>query len=73
MRGEHIIIEAHIAHVLHTWALAGVGSVHMPGLSSSAYNMIGYPSSQRSSAHDFITLIKKRGFFLHCNLVYVLT
>ncbi|KVI02680.1 Nucleotide-binding, alpha-beta plait [Cynara cardunculus var. scolymus] len=26
----------------------GVGSVHMPGLSNSAYNMIGYPSAQRS-------------------------
>ncbi|KAL0332203.1 UNVERIFIED_CONTAM: RNA-binding protein, processing factor 2a [Sesamum calycinum] len=31
---------------LHAWALAGVGSVHMPGMGNSAYNTIGYPSTQ---------------------------
>lgn len=46
----HVILKAHIAHVLHAWALAGVGSGHMPGIGNSAYNTIGYPSTQRSSA-----------------------
>lgn len=44
-------------HVLHAWALAGLGSIHMPGMGNSAYNTIGYPSAQRSSAllkHIFI-------------------
>ncbi|XP_024975167.1 uncharacterized protein LOC112513206 [Cynara cardunculus var. scolymus] len=31
---------------------AGVGSVHMPGLSNSAYNMIGYPSAQSHGSFD---------------------
>ncbi|KAI7728300.1 hypothetical protein M8C21_017990 [Ambrosia artemisiifolia] len=30
----------------------GVGSVHLPGLSSSAYNMIGYPSAQSYGSFD---------------------
>lgn len=55
----HILLKAHIAHVLHAWALAGLGSIHMPGMANSAYNTIGYPSAQRSSAllkHNFIML-----------------
>ena len=32
------------------WALAGVGSGYIPGIGNSAYNTIGYPSAQRSSA-----------------------
>ncbi|PWA43848.1 RNA-binding (RRM/RBD/RNP motifs) family protein [Artemisia annua] len=31
---------------------AGVGSVHMPGLSNSAYNTIGYPSAQSHGSFD---------------------
>ncbi|XP_022011369.1 uncharacterized protein LOC110911098 isoform X2 [Helianthus annuus] len=30
----------------------GVGSVHLPGLSNSAYNMIGYPSAQSHGSFD---------------------
>nr|XP_029148720.1 uncharacterized protein LOC112748531 [Arachis hypogaea] len=52
-------ILAHFAHVLHSPALAGVSSIHMPGMGNSAFNTntIGYPSAQRSSAllnHSFI-------------------
>ncbi|XP_062150544.1 RNA-binding protein L isoform X2 [Alnus glutinosa] len=38
---------------------SGLGSIHMPGMGNSAYNTIGYPSAQRSSAllkHNFIML-----------------
>ncbi|PWA84080.1 ribulose bisphosphate carboxylase/oxygenase activase 2 protein [Artemisia annua] len=31
---------------------SGVGSVHMPGLSNSAYNTIGYPSAQSHGSFD---------------------
>lgn len=54
---QDTFLKAHIAHVLHTWTLAGVGSMHMPGIGNSAYNIIGYPSAPRSSAllkHNFI-------------------
>lgn len=50
----------------HAWALAGSGSVHMPGLSHSAYNTIGYPSAQRLSAllkHIVSLLLLERGFY----------
>lgn len=52
------LLNAHIAHVLHSWALAGLGSIHMPGMGNSAHNTIGYPSTRRSYAlleHIFIT------------------
>lgn len=54
----HFYLWAHIAHVLHSSALAGVGSIHMPGMGNPAFNtnMFGYPSAQRSSAvlnHSF--------------------
>lgn len=54
----HVPERAHIAHVLHSWTLAGVGSTHMPGMGNSAYSTIGYPSTQRSLAlleHILIT------------------
>lgn len=54
MRGEiensktHYSRSSQLHNVLHTCTLTGVGSIHMPGLSNSAYNTIGYPSAQRS-------------------------
>ncbi|TXG59388.1 hypothetical protein EZV62_013961 [Acer yangbiense] len=51
-QGRHYLIEAHIAHVLHAWALAGFGSVHMPGMVNSAYNMIAYPPTQSQGNFD---------------------
>ncbi|KAK2967608.1 hypothetical protein RJ640_030479 [Escallonia rubra] len=44
--------KAHIAHFLHAWALAGVGSVHLPGMGNSAYNTSGYPSTQSHVNYD---------------------
>ena len=35
-------MKAHIAHVVHAWALAGFGSVHVPGIGNFACNTIGY-------------------------------
>lgn len=40
-------------------ALAGLGSTHMSGMGNSAYNTIGYPSAQRSSALLSTSLLLK--------------
>lgn len=43
-------LKAHTAHSCTFGALAGFGSFHTPGMSSSGHNTIGYSPAQRSSA-----------------------
>ncbi|KAE9449685.1 hypothetical protein C3L33_18415, partial [Rhododendron williamsianum] len=73
--GKMAAVNSHIAHVLHAWALAGVGSGHMPGIGNSAYNTIGYPSTQSYTNYDgraaYETTMTKNSSATACPTIFV--
>ncbi|KAM7516499.1 hypothetical protein LguiA_006082 [Lonicera macranthoides] len=50
---------------------SGVGSVHMPGMGNSAYNMIGYPSTQSHGNFDGSTVNETTATMEHSSAPYI--
>ncbi|KAJ8434456.1 hypothetical protein Cgig2_025426 [Carnegiea gigantea] len=52
MPHDTIVYKLTLHMFFHGWALAGVGSFHNPGMGNSAYNTIGYTSTQSNLNFD---------------------